>query len=189
MLIKMCGFQEPSHALFAAQQGVHFVGMILTPGYRRSVSVLRAKEIAQAAKEGGAEPVAVFVSETPQEVESMCREIGVVMVQFYRPATPLSSHLKRFYVNEREAPVREGEDYLLIESAEPGCGVKLDPALRLTLGVENFFLAGGLTPENVREMIEKYNPCGVDVSSGVEIEGRKDCARMVKFIQQVNCYG
>jgi phosphoribosylanthranilate isomerase len=185
MLIKMCGFQDPKLALFAAQQGAHFIGMILTPGFRRSVSLDVAKGIAQAAREAGAEPVAVFVSETPQEVEAICQEIGVTTVQFYPQKATLPSHLKRFYVNEREVSFREGQDYLLIESARPGCGVPLDPTLGIHLGVKDFFLAGGLSPENVREKIDLFCPSGVDVSSGIEIEGRKDCSRMVKFIQQV----
>ena len=47
-------------------------------------------------------------------------------------------------------------------------------------------LAGGLTPENVGEAIERVRPWAVDVSTGTETDGRKDPARVHEFIEAVH---
>jgi len=49
-------------------------------------------------------------------------------------------------------------------------------------------LAGGLTPENVGDRVQRVRPWAVDVASGVEIPGqpgRKDPQRMKDFIAAV----
>ena len=42
-----------------------------------------------------------------------------------------------------------------------------------TLFNKRVFVAGGLNPTNIRDLIKSHNPWGVDVSSGVEHEGEK----------------
>jgi len=47
------------------------------------------------------------------------------------------------------------------------------------------FIAGGLHPGNVGELLDGYAPDGVDVSSGVETDGVKDLAKMTAFVERV----
>jgi len=46
-------------------------------------------------------------------------------------------------------------------------------------------VAGGLHADNVRELIDRYGPDGVDVSSGVETNGEKDIEKIATFVKKV----
>jgi phosphoribosylanthranilate isomerase len=46
-------------------------------------------------------------------------------------------------------------------------------------------IAGGLTVDNVRELVDRYQPDGVDVSSGVETDGVKDITKIASFVERV----
>lgn len=85
----------------------------------------------------------------------------------------------------------EGVDALLLDAYHPqqlgGTGVTLDwEALGTWRSPVPWFLAGGLTPDNVAEALGQVQPDGVDVSSGVERSpGNKDLHRVAAFIQAV----
>lgn len=65
-----------------------------------------------------------------------------------------------------------------------GSGATFDWTLVQTVDVP-FLLAGGLTAEMVGEAICTASPYGVDVSSGLEVDGQKDEARMRAFARAV----
>ena len=73
----------------------------------------------------------------------------------------------------------------LVEGIPGGTGESFDwgVAAKLSRQGHSFLLAGGLTPETVGRAIERVQPWGVDVSSGVEIQGVKDADKIRDFIR------
>ena len=72
--------------------------------------------------------------------------------------------------------------------ARGGTGEKFnwDLAIEAQKFGKPIFLAGGLTPENVADVVKKVRPFGVDVASGVESSpGKKDHAKIRAFIAAV----
>jgi len=57
---------------------------------------------------------------------------------------------------------------------------------RPLLASRRVFVAGGLGPGNVGEVVARFKPYGVDVSSGVESSPRhKDLTKMTAFVSAV----
>lgn len=94
-------------------------------------------------------------------------------------------------VRSRLSPYGGAVDGFLLDTGSGGTGRRFDwtvipahQAVAAELGVP-LLVAGGLDPDNVAELVGTYRPAGVDVSSGVETDGRKDIGKIAAFIERV----
>lgn len=77
--------------------------------------------------------------------------------------------------------VKSSADYIMFD---PGKGEGATFNWQLIKGIKReFFLAGGLTPENIEKAVETVQPFAVDVSSGIETGGHKAPDKMVAFVK------
>ena len=74
-------------------------------------------------------------------------------------------------------------DLVLLDSGQ-GSGETFDWSLIKQIS-RPYFLAGGLDPRNVRQAVDELHPFAVDVSSGIETNGVKDCNTMMEFAYAV----
>ncbi|HZV48358.1 MAG TPA: phosphoribosylanthranilate isomerase [Candidatus Dormibacteraeota bacterium] len=192
--VKVCGICDLEAARAATRAGVDLIGFHFCSS-RRRVEPERARAIVEALE---ARPgvVGVFIDQPEDEVEQVAAYVGLDLVQLhgsepvgFRSSRPI---LKALKVRGGELPEVEGwPDPILLDSWSPdqrgGTGRAWDwGAARELLRRRRAFIAGGLSPENVGQVIATLRPYGVDVSSGVEREVRiKDPDRIRAFVQAV----
>ena len=76
-----------------------------------------------------------------------------------------------------------GADYVLLDNGT-GTGERFDHSLLEGAEISQpFFLAGGLTPDNLRNAAESIQPYCVDLSSGVETDRVKDRDKMLAAVR------
>ncbi len=195
--IKVCGITTPDDAVLVARAGADFVGVVLTESPRR-VTTQRAREIAQALPPETL-LVGVFADETPEAVASQVRGLPVhaVQVRGWDQGAPGGESYEVWHVLRDGAPdpatlpMVPLRTYLL-DAADPdrpgGTGKRADWdwARRAVNAGLRLIVAGGLSPENVAELVLEVRPFGVDASSGLESEpGRKDPRRVQEFIERI----
>ena len=92
--------------------------------------------------------------------------------------------------------ISEEVDYLLLDSGNPNAKIKelggtgrvhnweLSRAIRKAINIP-LFLAGGLNPENVKQAIEKVQPFGLDLCTGVRTKDKLDVVKLEKFFNSI----
>ncbi|WP_114571658.1 phosphoribosylanthranilate isomerase [Exiguobacterium flavidum] len=183
--IKFCGLTREQDILAAVGLGVDYIGFVFAPSTRR-VTFEQAAELRRLVPVE-VKVVGVFVEPERKEVEQAVHQAGLDLIQLHGKIeeTLFELGIPVIEALRSESDVRSSRAKLVLyDSAVAGSGTTFDWETKLT-GTEQAFIAGGLTPGNVSQAIERYSPFGVDVSSGIETNGMKDEQKMEAFIQSV----
>ena len=207
--VKICGITRHEDLKVAIDAGTDLIGFIIgVTSSQRNLDLDKAKELISKVP-NDASSVAVTVFKTKEELIKIYDEAEADYLQihgnFQSILESLPETLSKGRVigavngrnpNAAELAVKVSNTFhtiLLDSTTSDGLGGTgtthdwtLSRRIRDTIYPNNLILAGGLTPDNVEDAIEKVRPYGVDVSTGVEMEpGIKDHKKIFDFITRV----
>lgn len=157
--------------------------------------------------------VGVFVNQSISEMTSVALSVGLDLIQLHgTEQAGLARYLpvpviKAFHMDSESFDAGQipnitlpgNHQYVLLDAKvsglasdqQGGHGVKFDWSIARQVvqhqpNAPNFpvILAGGLDPSNVSDAIHQVQPWAVDVSSGVETDGKKDLQKIREFVKQ-----
>ncbi|MCR5094542.1 MAG: phosphoribosylanthranilate isomerase [Lachnospiraceae bacterium] len=193
--IKLCGITRAEDITVINRLRPEYAGFVFFRKSRRCVSREQAEKL-RGLLDPAVKTVGVFVNEPAENVAGLL-DAGVIgLAQLHgdededyisRLRTMTEAPvIKAFRIGQREdleAARASSADHILLD-AGMGDGIPL-PWEWLTNLDRPYFLAGGLSPDNVEKAIGMLHPWGVDVSSGIETDGVKDAEKMRRFAEKV----
>ena len=205
--VKLCGLRRIQDIEAANRLPPDYIGFVFVPKSRRYVTPYEAARFRQLLNPA-IKAVGVFAGGDPKQEAGLAREGVIDLIQLHGQES--GDHIRQLQ-NLTDCPVIQalsmddpteklleavGEsraDYLLLDSGTGGTGRKFDwyqmEQLKKSFLEKPYFLAGGLNFENVGEAVRRFRPYGVDVSSGIETEGKKDEKKMAAFVKAVRKEG
>lgn len=204
---KICGLKTPETVAAAVDGGAALVGFVFYPKSPRAVTPQQAAVLGRFVP-AGIERVGLFVDEDDRTVRDTVATAKLTMVQLHGAETPDRVRairavlqvpvIKAVGIAAREdlgkiPPYEAVADYLMFDAkpnpgkddALPGGNARSFDWSMLTgrASAGPWFLAGGLTPENLAEAVAATGAAMVDVSSGVEEKrGVKDTGKIRAFL-------
>ena len=197
--VKICGMTNLKDVKVAVDGGVDAVGFIFYKKSPRSVTMQAVREIVLELPPF-VDSVGVFVNETAEQINKIADHCKLDRVQLHGDESPAFCKkirrrvIKAIRVKDIQS-LKKLSDYpvssflldTFSEDQYGGTGKVFD--WNLAYPAKKYgpiILAGGLTPNNVRQAIQRIRPYGVDVCSGVESQpGIKDHKKMKAFLKNV----
>lgn len=196
--IKICGLTQVSDIEVVNEIKPEFAGFVFWPKSKRYITPDRAAVLKEKLDKD-IKAVGVFLDEEVSAIAEIANAGIIDIIQLHGHED--NAFIKRLKEltdlpviqavilgdteNEKtqERINASAADYILVDSGA-GSGRLIDPK-RLNEVSGEYFLAGGLSTENIEELVKKYRPYAVDVSSGVETDGHKDAKKMRDFVRIV----
>ena len=191
MKVKICGITNLDDALHAVACGADALGFVFYKHSPRYIAPEAARHIVEALPPF-VERVGLFVNETQAHIESTCQQTGMSRAQLHFDID--ETFLDGFSVATlpvvraatQDDVTRFAPRYRLVDAfceSYGGSGKRLNLEWFEGVDCSRIVLAGGLTPDNIKEL-RGYGFYGVDVSSGVEAtKGKKDPRKVEAFIR------
>ena len=208
--IKICGMRRKEDIEAANACRPDYIGFILSPGFRRSVTPEEAEQLARRLAPGILK-VGVFVNESVEKVVEAAGFLDLIQLHGSednayirdlrgrmmtndprgRMTKPVIQAFRIRSADDLKRAMESEADYLLLDNGT-GTGEAFDwslirdaEALKRGAAAKPWILAGGLGPDNVAEAVRRFRPYAVDLSSGAETDGWKDPEKMVRCVQAV----
>ena len=193
--IKLCGLTRPCDIECVNELLPEYIGFVFAPKSRRYISPEKA-EVLREHLDDRITPVGVFVDEKIEVIADLIKRKIIDIVQLHgNESEQYIENLRRVidcpvikaFRIESEADIvsanNSSADYVLLDSGG-GTGKVFDHSLLKDIA-RPYFLAGGLTPENVETAVKQLKSFAVDVSSSLETDGFKDKIKMTAFVNAV----
>ena len=193
--IKFCGLSRPCDIEAANELGPEYIGFVFSANSRRYVSPDKAAMLKRMLS-AHIQAVGVFVDEPVEMIAKLLRNRiidiaqlhGSEDIEYIKQLRKLTDKpiVKAFRI-KTAGDIANAEqciaDFVLLDS---GAGTGTVFNWKLIQNIKRpYFLAGGLSPDNVADSITMLHPFVVDVSSGIETDGVKDKTKMAAFIAAV----
>lgn len=193
-LVKICGITNRGDAEAAVDAGADMIGFILADSPRRTTPEF-IRECANLPVMKTGVVVLSAQEELPADIRALLEEGILDFLQFHGEESP---EMLRNWPSFKAVSLKSPDDAAKIEligspavlvdafspDAAGGTGRRLDARILAAASEKRrLWIAGGLNPENVRGIVEEWNPGLVDVSSGVESsKGIKDRDAIRRFV-------